>query len=70
MRKGADHTWEIFLSYHRCPSCGYIFESRHPYEPRFSEWIQVLDCPRCAEHFEEAWRPNREKKVLKNNENR
>lgn len=49
-QKGA-HTWDLVLHYHRCPSCGYIFDSRENFEYRLGRYQKELDCPRCRFPF-------------------
>lgn len=48
--KGA-HTWDIYIHYHRCPSCGFIIESRNPYQYRQGKYYKDLTCPRCRHAF-------------------
>lgn len=42
------HTWNLYLSYHRCPSCGYIFDSREDFQYRLGKYQKDLECPRCG----------------------
>lgn len=49
-RKGS-HTWEMFLFYHRCPECGYVFESRKPFEEIMGKMEKKEHCPRCLKSF-------------------
>lgn len=50
MRQKGTHTFDIFLTYHRCPKCGYIFESREDYQYRMGKYEKDLTCPNCG-HF-------------------
>lgn len=45
------HTWDLTVHYHRCPECGYIFESRDKYFYRLGTYIKELQCCRCHNHF-------------------
>lgn len=45
-QKGA-HTWDLIVYYHRCPSCGFIMESRQAFEYRLGKLQKDLECPRC-----------------------
>lgn len=47
MTQKGTHTWDLNLSYHRCPKCGVIFENREAYEYRFGIYQKELQCPRC-----------------------
>ncbi len=49
-QKGA-HTWDLFLHYHRCPQCGYVFESRKAHEYVLGKYQKEESCPRCAHRF-------------------
>ena len=51
MSDKGSHTWEMILHYHRCPDCGYIFESRKPYEEVMGRLEKEERCPRCTEKF-------------------
>lgn len=46
-----NHTWDLVLYYHRCPSCGFIMENRDKFEPRFHLLQKDLVCPRCQQAF-------------------
>ncbi len=46
-----DHTWRMLLSYVRCPHCGYIMESRDPYEQRLDEFVKDMICQRCLKEY-------------------
>jgi len=50
MQKGS-HTWEIILYYHRCPKCGFIFESREDYQYRLGLYQKDLECPKCHHQY-------------------
>lgn len=51
MSQKGNHTWDIIIDYHRCPSCGYIFESREGYEYYFGKYLKNLECSRCGNLF-------------------
>lgn len=51
MTQQGTHTWDLILHYHRCPSCGFINESRQDFQPRSNEWIKELKCERCHQVF-------------------
>jgi uncharacterized C2H2 Zn-finger protein len=42
-----EHTWDISIYYHRCPSCGFIFTSRQVYHYDKQRYLKELECPRC-----------------------
>lgn len=50
MQRG-EHDWAISLSYHRCPSCHYLIESRGHYLYKEGRWSKVVSCSRCGESF-------------------
>jgi|EndMetStandDraft_5_1072996.scaffolds.fasta_scaffold109861_2 uncharacterized C2H2 Zn-finger protein len=47
MTQKGTHTWDLIVQYHRCPKCGYIFESREDYQNRLGLYQKDLQCPRC-----------------------
>lgn len=51
MRKKGTHTFDIYLRYHRCPFCGFIFESRADYQSEFGHRVKDLICPRCSHEY-------------------
>lgn len=51
MPQKGTHTWDMILHYHRCPECGYVFESRHPYEMILGKLQKEEECPRCFDRF-------------------
>lgn len=51
MTQKGTHTWDLFLSYHRCPKCGCILESRSDFENRFGKYVQEMQCNRCHHRF-------------------
>ncbi len=51
MGQKGTHTWDMILDYHRCPQCGYIVESRKPFEKMMGTLQKNEECPRCSEHF-------------------
>lgn len=50
-QRHGNHTWDLILFYHRCPSCGYIIENREPFEQRLHSVEKEIVCPKCAGHF-------------------
>lgn len=53
MSKGGDHTWDLYVHYHRCPQCGYIIENRKRGEQVGHDVVIQLTCPRCNHAFTE-----------------
>ena len=53
MSKSGDHTWNLYLRYHRCPNCGYIMENRSDFENRFGKYVKEMTCLRCSHRFTE-----------------
>lgn len=51
MTQRGPHTWDLVIQYHKCPSCGYIMESREGYRYRLGEYLKDLECPRCHKAF-------------------
>lgn len=51
MTQKGEHTWDLYVRYHRCPSCGFIIESRDDFENRFGKYVKELNCPRCSHRF-------------------
>lgn len=51
MTSTGTHTWKRSLYYHRCPACGYIFESRQDFEYRLGAYQKDLHCPRCQQAY-------------------
>lgn len=51
MSQAGEHTWDMFVHYHRCPRCGYIIESRQQYEYKLGEYLKELTCNRCDHEF-------------------
>ncbi len=51
MIQRGDHTWELYIGYHRCPKCGFILESREDYRYSNGKYEKQLDCPRCNDHY-------------------
>lgn len=43
MDKG-NHSWDLYVHYYRCPSCGYILENRQ-------RDVEEFTCPRCKNKF-------------------
>lgn len=64
MKSTDNHTWNIFIAYHRCPECGYITESRNGYELVDGKEQKEIACERCS-HAYTVIRVRREKKALK-----
>lgn len=52
MRKGGNHSWDMTVYYHRCPECGYIFESRQGYSDILGDYLKEETCPRCEKEFQ------------------
>lgn len=50
LQKGT-HTWDLNLSYHRCPACGFIFESREGCRYRMGLYQKELECERCGHQY-------------------
>ncbi|MGK5593907.1 MAG: hypothetical protein ACSNEK_00935 [Parachlamydiaceae bacterium] len=51
MRKKGTHTWDLYLTYHRCPQCAKIFESRVDYHYQMGKLVKELECPYCGHHY-------------------
>jgi uncharacterized C2H2 Zn-finger protein len=51
MRVKGTHTYDLFLEYCRCPSCGYVMESRKEYENRLGKLEKEIECNRCDHEF-------------------
>lgn len=51
MGQKGKHTWDIHITYHRCPSCGYVFEDRGVYEYVLGKYIKNLECARCGKTY-------------------
>ena len=51
MTQKGTHTWDLILHYHRCPTCGYIIESREDYQYRMGQYRKRLECGRCHHRF-------------------
>lgn len=51
MTQKGEHTWDLYLRYHRCPNCGFIIETRKDFENRFGKYIKELICTRCHHKF-------------------
>lgn len=52
------HTYPLHLSYHSCPECGKIIESRADFTYQMGELVKNLDCPRCGRSFTLAKKPS------------
>lgn len=48
MTQKGTHTWDIVIQYHRCPSCGFITESREDYHYQMGKWLKQVECGRCG----------------------
>jgi uncharacterized C2H2 Zn-finger protein len=53
-RQSGKHTWDLYIRYHKCPSCNYIIESREDYEYEMGKYIKHLECSRCKHEFTEV----------------
>lgn len=51
MRRKGDHTYDLYLTYHRCPKCGNIFESRSDYMYQMGKYVKNLECPKCKNSY-------------------
>lgn len=51
MTQRGDHTWDIVISYHKCPHCEYIIEDRTKYEYHNGMYVKELQCPKCKHVF-------------------
>lgn len=51
MTQKGEHTWDLIQQFHRCPKCGFIFESRQDYDYRNMKYEKDLECPRCHLQF-------------------
>lgn len=51
MTQKGNHTWDLVLQYHRCPSCGKIIESREDFRYLMGSWIKDVICERCGHTF-------------------
>jgi uncharacterized C2H2 Zn-finger protein len=53
IRSKGTHTWDLFLSYHKCPKCDFIMESRKDFVYQDGMGYKELECPRCHHNFRE-----------------
>jgi hypothetical protein len=44
-------TCKIIIHYHRCPSCGFIQESREDFHIQNNHLQKKIQCIRCGENF-------------------
>lgn len=51
MTQKGEHTWDLFIEYHRCPECGNIIESREGYTYRLGARYKDVVCSRCNHQF-------------------
>jgi rubredoxin len=50
-RQPGEHTWDLHIRYHCCPTCGFIVESREDFKYILGEYQKDLICPRCQHSF-------------------
>ncbi len=49
-----NHTHPLTWHYHRCPTCGFVQESRQDYRKQDGGlWTKKVHCQRCNEHYQE-----------------
>lgn len=53
MTQKGTHTWDLNLSYHRCPHCKKIFESRAGYVCEQGIYQRNLECTYCHHPYKE-----------------
>lgn len=51
MTQKGKHTWDIVITYHSCPNCGYIIENREKFLYSHGKWQKDFTCPRCQKFF-------------------
>lgn len=51
MSQRGNHTWDMVITYHLCPECGYINESRQKYEYLNGRYQKEAQCSRCHHAF-------------------
>ncbi len=51
MSQKGKHTWDINITYHRCPKCGFVFEDREAYQYVLGKYVKNLECPRCGNRY-------------------
>ncbi len=53
MPQKGTHTWDMLLSYHSCPQCGYIQENRDPFTYKSpGKYIKDVRCNRCHQGYQ------------------
>jgi len=50
-QRHGNHTWDRVQHYYQCDKCGYVFENRDKFEPRYHRLVKQLACPRCSNPF-------------------
>lgn len=48
-------TYPLIFNYYRCPSCGWIAESRLPFILNEGVYQKSLTCTRCSHPFTLSW---------------
>lgn len=51
MTQKGEHTWDIVIDYHQCPSCGFINEDRKEYQENKGTLTKEIACCRCGKPF-------------------
>lgn len=51
MTQSGEHTWDLYVRYHRCPKCGYVFENRTDFHYNQGRYEKELECPKCQHSF-------------------
>jgi len=51
VKQAGEHTWPLYVRYHRCPKCGAIIESREDFHYVLGQYQKDLECQRCQHAF-------------------
>lgn len=51
MTQKGTHTWDMVVSYHKCPECGYIVENQDVWKVEKDHYEKPIVCPRCKHSF-------------------
>lgn len=51
MGQRGKHTWDLYIAYHRCPDCGFVFEDRNDYRYVLGKYIKDVRCGRCGKEY-------------------